>query len=264
MIELIALATALLGSAIAGIWDLLTTEVPDEIPALMISFGVFGWYASALTTGNFLPLFYSLAFGTLILAAGWLLYKKGHWGGADAFILAAIAYVMPVYNGRLLLADYLLNFLAVSSAYMIIYALALGAARREVFGYLAEDIRKNIRMLAIILSAFAVPALFLAYSGYASGINMFAAAALITLFWRYAHVIEQKIFRKRIPSSELKAGDVVEDMIWRGITEEEIAKIRKSKKYVVVKEGIRFVPVFSITLLVTVLYGNVFFAFIHP
>jgi len=50
-------------------------------------------------------------------------------------------------------------------------------------------------------------------------------------------------------------------MIWRGLTEKEVRKIRRTKKYVVIKDGIRFVPVFPITLVISILFGNIFFLF---
>ncbi|MBI2971539.1 MAG: prepilin peptidase [Candidatus Aenigmarchaeota archaeon] len=260
MIELLAAAIALLGSAAAGIWDLRTTEVPDEIPALMISFGVFLWYAYALSTGDFLPLFYSLAAGTLVLGLGWVLYTRGQWGGADAFILAGIVYALPVYQGNFLAPTYLLNFLVVSSAYMILYALGLGVLHRRVFGLFLDDLRKNSRMVLLLITGCGIVSLLAARAGIGMlALQLFLSMSLLVIFWRYARVIEHQIFRKRVSPSEVKVGDVLEGMIWRGIAEDELRRLRKEKKYVVVKEGVRFVPAFPLTLLVTLLYGNVFF-----
>ncbi|MBI4018458.1 MAG: hypothetical protein HY368_02515, partial [Candidatus Aenigmarchaeota archaeon] len=57
---------------------------------------------------------------------------------------------------------------------------------------------------------------------------------------------------------KLKPGDVLEKMIWRGLTREEIREIKRKEKYAVVKEGVRFVPAFALTLVATLLYGNIF------
>ena len=73
----IALIIALVGLSVSGLWDLFTTEVPDEIPYIMIVFGVFIWYVNALTFGDFQPLAYSLAIGVVTLVAGLIIYKKG-------------------------------------------------------------------------------------------------------------------------------------------------------------------------------------------
>ena len=44
--------------------------------------------------------------------------------------------------------------------------------------------------------------------------------------------------------------------IIRGLTKEEVRKIRKIKKTVWIREGVRFGPVFPISILVTLFIGN--------
>lgn len=260
MLEMIFLAVLL--SSIAAFWDLLTTEVPDEIPALMISSGVFFWYIRWLN-GDAAAFVYSLLIGTAILAAGLVLYKSGKWGGADAWILAAIFYMVPVVNNRIFLVDYMYNLLIVSSAYTIVYAIILGLLNRNVFRYFLVDLKANARMISVLLMCLAAGfALIYLYSLPPPFISITIMFTFLLFFWRYAQAIEKKVFTKRIPAGNLKVGDVLQSMIWRGLTYEEVRKIRKQKKYVVIKEGMRFVPVFPITLIVTLFYGNVLFLFI--
>ncbi len=256
---------AILGSALAGLWDLKTTEVPDEIPVLMSSAGVFYWFISSLAAENYFPLLVSVVSGTLLLALGMALYYKGQWGGADALLLAATAYMLPVYNGRLFIADYVFNLFLVGSAYMIAYSVILGLMNRSVFAYFADDAAKNMKFV------LGIPLAFAAFAGFVymqlgfvlpNSLYMVAVIFFLVAFWRYAVVIEKRVFRKKIPAKELKAGDVLDSMIWRGITPEEIKEIRNRKKFVVIKEGVRFVPAFPLTLIVTLLYGNLMYYFI--
>ncbi len=247
----IALIIALLGLSIAGTWDLFTTEVPDEVPYIMIVAGIFIWYVNALTFGDFTPLFYSIIFGMITLAIGLLMYKHGAWGGADAWLLGATAFLLPVYNNNIFIFDFVFNLLVVGSAYMIVYSVVLGFMNPRVAGIFYKDMKGNIKL---IVPPFLLALIFAMYEPKFTSILLIIGALLI--FWRYAKVIEQHVFRRRIKASELKPGDVTEDMIWRGITEKEIAKIGKKKKYVVIKEGVRFVPAFPMTLVVTLLYGN--------
>ncbi len=261
MIEFLILIAAV-GSVLAGAWDLKTTEVPDEVPALMIPLGMFFLFVQASIKGDFYPLFLSLTIGTAILAIGLAMYKKGEWGGADAWIFASIAYVVPLYNGRIFMVDFIFNFLAVSVVYMVAYSLILGVMNPYVFSRFLGELKKRWKIAA------GVPALFFVVAGYIAatrGVGVasisflvpFLLVVFLMIFWTYAKAIEQHVFRKKIPVDKLKAGDVLEDMVWRGITEEEVKKIRKEKKFVTIKEGVRFVPVFPITLVVTLLYGNV-------
>lgn len=248
------------GSAIAGITDLLTTEVPDEIPFLMSASAIFYWYVNSLRAENMMPLFLSLAVGTVLLAIGMILYKKGQWGGADALILAAIGYAMPIS----FMQDFIVNLMLVGSVYMIFYALALGIKNKKVFGIFLKDIKENRKIV------FGIPLVFLAFfaalayishalSGYirtGSMLNIFLLVVFLTFFWRYGKIIETHVFRRKIPASKLREGDVVEGMIWRGLTRKEIMKIRRQKRHVIVKEGVRFVPAFPLALIATLLWGN--------
>ena len=258
MIEVII---ALLGSAIAGMWDLFTTEVPGDVPYFMIFIGIAYWFVSGSATGNFYPLFLSLFLGTFVLAAGLLLYRLRQWGEADAWILAAVVYLIPIYGGSVFLFSYLPNMIVVGAAYVIIYAVVIGARNGFVLDEFKKDIRKNILMISSLLAALLLFLLFVAFSTTGNilpALQMFFITAGIVIFWRYGKVIEGKVFRKKIPVSELKAGDVLEGNKWIGLTEEEIKKIKSSKKYVVIKEGARFVPVFPIALAITLLYGKPF------
>src|SRR3989338_6766287 len=120
MLEIIVIAV--IGTALAGIWDLKTTEVPDHLPYAMIGIGILYWLVNALATGVYTNLIISLTVGTILLALGLVMYKKGEWGGADAWILASIGYMIPVYDG-LFIFPYVMNFALVAVAYTVIYAL---------------------------------------------------------------------------------------------------------------------------------------------
>ncbi len=264
MFDIILLA--LLLTAVAGLWDLKTTEVPDELLAVMVVSGVSYWLISASITSDVYPLFVSLAIGSVLLALGLLLYKKGQWGGADAWILAAVGYMIPLYAGALFIIPYIMNFFIISAAYMIVYSFALGLKNRYVFHIFAKDLKKNRKILLI---PFAFLAFFLSLNyvtaslGYVTRafpvVEMFALLLFLTVFWQYGKAVEKHVFRKRIPVSQLKPGDVLEDMRWVGLTRRQVASIKKKKSHVVIKEGVRFVPVFFLSLVATLLWGNVLF-----
>jgi len=250
---------ALFGSIVAGLWDLRTTEVPDEIPVLMSAIGVLYWLFISLTSGEYLNLIISITSGTFLLIFGMLLYYKGQWGGADALILAAIAYMIPFHNGEIFIFSYLPNLFIVGSAYMILYSVILGFMNPNTFKYFVSDVIKNIKYVLGIPSVFGA---FILFSQYKFGripdnsLFMMILVSGLVLFWRYAVIVEQKIFRKRIPVSKLKEGDVLDNMIWRGLSHSEVKKLIKNKKYVIIKEGVRFIPAFPLALIVTVLFGN--------
>ncbi len=261
MLEIIILL-AVVGSVIAGLWDLRTTEVPDPIPIGMVAIGIVFWIGNWLLTGDSTSLIVSLVVGTALLAAGLLLYKKGQWGGADAWILAAIGYMIPFYRGEIFILPYILNFMLVSIVYTVIYSIVIGLLNRKIFLYVKKDFIQNAKLL-IAVPVTVIAVLFAASFALPQTVGLSARLlpliVLLMLFWRYALVIEKHVFRKKIPASRLRKGDVLENGNWVGLTESQIKRLRKTKRFVVIKDGMRFVPVFAIALVLTLLYGNLFF-----
>ncbi len=260
MFEII-IVLAVLASIISGIWDLFTTEVPDQIPYAMVGSGILYWAYNWLSTGNIQLFSISLFTGTLLLGLGLLMYKKGQWGAADAWVLAGIAYMIPVYNGSVFILPYLMNFVFVALGYVILYALLVGFQNRAIVANgLKKDLNKNSKILTLPPVAIFI-ALVIASAYNSSALNYWFAAPfslVILVLWRYAKVIENTVFTKKISTKKLRTGDVLEKNIWIGLTSKEIKRLKTSKKYVTVKDGIRFVPVFTITLLLTLLGFNLF------
>jgi hypothetical protein len=71
----------------------------------------------------------------------------------------------------------------------------------------------------------------------------------------------------RIPTSKLKVDDMIGEDIpklgiykrfIRGLKKEEVKKIKRMKKYVTIREGIRYGMVFPITLILTLFFGDIF------
>lgn len=262
MIEIIILL-ALGGTIVAGLWDLKTTEVPDPIPIGMVIAGAGFWGLNWLVNGDLNSFIISISVGTVLLAIGLLLYKRGQWGGADAWILAAVGYMIPIYGGQIFIIQYIFNFMLVSIVYTVIYSVVIGLLHAHVFRYVKKDLIENRRIIAAIplaalvvllgLSAVIPPVASLA-------VTLVPLVIFLVVFWRYAVVIEKHVFKKKVSTAKLKVGDVLESGKWIGLTESQIKKIRSQKRYVVIKDGMRFVPVFAIALVITLIYGNLFFA----
>lgn len=261
---------ALIGSLAAGIWDLKTTDIPDEITAIMGSFGIFSWFVYALTTGNFAPLTASVVAGSIFLIFGWILYKTGQWGGGDATLMAAIAFMIPLFPGIPLFSiSFAINVFVAGAVWNIIYSLAYGVGRQfgimsektDVIGISLNEMRKPYYIFIILIST-AFLAVSLAFSLHPvikaiSGISLF-----LSIFLPYARVVEYRLFRKTIDSKDLREGDVmISKKIWIGITKEEVDKLRKTGKRYEIKTGVPFGMAFPIALIATLLFGNLILIF---
>lgn len=265
----IPLFVALSGSTLAALWDLKTTEIPDIIPHLMILFGILFHTFYSLYHENFSFLVYSLVYGLSFLGFGFLLYFLGQWGGGDAKVLAAIGFLLPLYPSSNFISfplSFLFNVFFVGAVYIILYTLIFSFMNRKIWGFFFKEMRGYAKTLAVgSLSLFI---LLLATNFYFFSIRLkenliFSFSiplltSLLIIIIKFAKIVEDHGFKKRIPVSKLKVGDVLlESKVWEGITERELKRIRRSKKkYVWIKEGVRFGPVFPLALILTLFYGD--------
>lgn len=259
MLEIIAIAV--FGTVLAGLWDLKTTEVPDQLPYAMIGIGILYWLADAFVTKAYANLVTSLLVGSAILAFGMIMYKKGQWGGADAWIFAAIGYMIPIYDGTLFIFPYIANFAVVAVFYTVVYAIGVGILHPEIFRLAGDEIRKKAKFILLPLAAFIGTSAAYLVTGEIMVLPValvLGVAFLMAVFFMYAKTVEKNYFTRKIPVGKLRKGDVLQEGNWVGITEKDIAKIRSKHKFVTIKDGVRFVPVFAIALVVTLLFGNVF------
>ncbi len=95
MIEILFLIVAFIGSTAAGLYDLKTTEIPDEIPYTMMAVGIIGAVIKSYLAWSYMPLVSSFAVGLGFLGFGLIMYYTGQWGGGDAKILSGIGFLVP-------------------------------------------------------------------------------------------------------------------------------------------------------------------------
>lgn len=283
MIGYLFAGIALLGSSIAAIIDLKTTEVPDNIPYTMAASAVVLKLLYSIHTNNFSYLVDSVIVGMAYLIFGFLLYYTGQWGGGDAKVLAAIGFLLPSipseFSAQLSFAfpvAYLINLFFIGSIYMIVYSLALTLLNpliaREFFSETRGQYRQLfVEMVLASSSVVAIPYIILnsmrlPHTIFISFIPSIVVLSLGMIFLlRFLKVVERVAFRRKIPSEKLREGDMIGDDIdelgmksrlIRGITNDEVAKIRLVRKEVWVKEGVRFVPAFPLSLIAILFFGD--------
>lgn len=286
MFQLIPLAVALIGSSIAAAWDLRTTEIPDEIPYAMI-FIALGFYGiQSVLAWNYWFIINSMIAGLALFSFGFVMYYFGQWGGGDAKLVAAIGFLLPTAIGlsgwglNLVFpfpVSYIFNVFFVGAGYMMVYALVLAVQNRKIFSEFKRDMKASSNIFLI-----ASTALFVALIGVNWFVNtkfhiplsitsilinsiipVFAAVCVFTI-WKFARAVENVGFKKKIPVSKLRIGDVLmSSKLWEGITEKELRKIKRSgKRHIWIKEGVRFGPAFPLALLFTIYFGDaIFFLF---
>ncbi len=268
---------AFIGSSLAGIIDLKTTEIPDQIPYVMMGVGILAYAVKSLLVWSYWPLLLSIIYGLVFLGIGFLMYYTGQWGGGDAKLLSAIGFLLPSLTSSVTKTlifpfpiSFFFNLFFVGAVYMIGYALFLSIKNRRIWEVFVHDIKANSKML-VVLNVFVVIGLMLL--GYFT-MNLFSnlsysqiikneimiAVAIVGMFfvWRFTKVVEDIGFKKKIPVFTLREGDVLlESKLWEGLTVKQVKKIRSAnKKHVWIKEGVRFGLAFPLALLFTLFVGD--------
>ncbi|MEM5870211.1 MAG: prepilin peptidase [Candidatus Aenigmatarchaeota archaeon] len=284
MLEIFSFLTLLFGISLAAAFDvkITPTEIPDELTHALIALGILFSSLESLIQFNFQILINSLIYGISFLAFGFLLYKLGQWGGGDAKVLASIGFFSPLISNLLNqpLAEfaftYLINLFLLGAVYMIFYSIVLALINRKIISNFLKNAKSSSKiivfsfLLLFSVTFFINSQLFKIYKipfELASIIFNSLLICFLTiclfLLWVFVKSVENVAFKKRIPISKLKVGDVLlESKVWEGLTEEEVKRIKRSgKKFVWIKEGVRFAPSFPLALLFTFYYGNVLFSF---
>ena len=277
ILESILLLVAFVGSTLAGIIDLKTTEIPDKIPYVMMGIGIIGNLVKSYLVWSYTPIALSFLVGLLFLGFGFLLYYTGQWGGGDAKILSAVGFLLPQFSSAKTFfpfpVSFFFNVFFVGAFYMIGYIVVMTLMNRKIISRFVDDIKSKIKELVflnvcviiflVIFGLFTTKHLQIItlHEMFIFGLVVIAMTFGMFTLWRFGKTVEEIGFKKRIKVSELREGDVLNDSkVWEGLTKKQIKKLQKSeKKYVVIKEGVRFAPAFPLALLITILFGDIIF-----
>jgi hypothetical protein len=288
MLDYLPLSIALIGSSLAAAWDLKTTEIPDVIPHVMILSAIIFWGIQSYILHDYWLIAQSFLVGLGFLGFGFLMYYLGQWGGGDAKMLSAIGFLIPenIYNFKIrsiyesifnLLPFpiiYLINVFFLGAIYMIIYAIVLSVINRKIIKDFLLNIKSSSKSTVTLFFSIFIFSLILnsiisynfsIFKSISTSITVAFLSLTLILLWKFIISVEKIGFRRKVHVNKLKVGDVLqESRFWEGITEKDIERIKKSgKKYVIIKDGVRFAPVFTITLLFTLFIGDFTFLFFN-
>ncbi|NIM46973.1 MAG: hypothetical protein GTN40_02320 [Candidatus Aenigmarchaeota archaeon] len=270
MLELLLVAIALVGSFAAGLYDLKTTNVPDKVCVTMIILGLILHILTGIFTKDFTYFINSLLYGGLFLGLGLIMYYFGQWGGGDGELLVAIGVLLP----NLSLVDtffpfalsFFINSFFIGAFWSVIFSLYYVYKNQKLskkfFNSFKDPITFSVALIPLILSI-----LSLNFSSLFS--LLFLLIFILFIFYKYSKIIEQG-FYKRIPVSQLKVDDMIGENIpslklykkyIKGLTKEQVRKIKKTRKYIKIREGVRYGIVFPLALLFTLFFGDFFLFF---
>ena len=270
MLEILSIAITLIGSLAAGIWDLKTTNIPDKLCIFMIIIGLILNILTGVFYGDFSYFLYALLFGGLFLGFGLLMYYTGQWGGGDGELLVAIGVLLPkltiVKTYFPFALSFFINSFFVGAFWSVIFSLYFvyksPKLSKKFFNDFKNPLTISITLIPLLLS------IIVSFTNIMFSL-LFLLIFILFVFYKFAKVIEQAFYQK-IPVRELKVDDMLGEDIpklklyrkyIKGLTKEQVAKIKKRNKYIVIREGVRYGIVFPLALIFTLLFGDFFLLF---
>lgn len=221
MLTDISLAVALTGSAIAGLYDLKTTEIPNRISLTMIITGLLINSLQSIIELSPVYVLQSLAVGSSFFTLGFLMYLGGQWGGGDAKILTAIGFLIPsltvnssIINALPFPILLLTNIFIVGAVYIIFYAIGFALTK----SYLIKEYIQNLNDKKLpLIGLYSGLLIFTIITAYILQIfeHIYFLVAMITSFigliliWELLKIVQNSGFVWEIDTAELEPGDML-------------------------------------------------------
>jgi len=265
MINAVLIILFLVWAIFASAEDFKKREVEDWVSYSLIIFALGLRFFYSLFTENFSSFYFGI-FGLIIFfILGNLFYYSRLFAGADAKMMIALGTILPFENSIIqnikIFILFLFIFLFVGGIYGIIWTIYLSIKNKKEF---KKDFLKRIKSnKKILISSFLI-SLFLIFLTFLSRIFLIPALAflIIPLLYIYSKSVDQVAMVKKISPEKLTVGDwLVKDIKieggkiksnWDGLTKEEIKKLIKNKKKILVRYGIPFIPVFPISFIILI------------
>lgn len=272
---------AFLTLSIGALTDLKTTEVPDSLNVVGVLGGIFLHLMASLPEMRFDvlfssaivkspsawlqalgdPLLWSLGVGLIFSLYGWGLYFLGMWGGADAFAMSVLGFGAPYAVSGASVVYPVSTFVAVllsGFAYTLLFGAWKSLQNPEIIQQTVDEIVENERRISMEIMGAAVISAITAYFNPSLGMIYFVFLLFMIVLYRYFRNIQDELMMHEVAVEDLNGGEVLaedEELGGKieGITDEQIDSIEKDA--VMVREGIRFVPVFPVALLMVDVIG---------
>jgi Flp pilus assembly protein protease CpaA len=292
VIELIILLIGLAALIIASYTDIRTREVPDYLSACVIVAAIGLRLLHSFFNNDWWFFLHGLISFGIFIAIAMILFYSGQWGGGDAKLLMALGAVFATYPA--ILQNYfspvlnfyfpivlLLNILVIGAIYSLVYGITLAGLHHKDFLRDFKKIRdkKKIKRMrycvfilsgALLIAAVFVPDFILKLVFVTCAFVVFLAIHL----WLFAKTIETCCMVKKTPVSKLTEGDWIAEEVYHrkkqicgpkdlGIEMDQIKLLKKHRiRHVLVKKGIPFVPGMLCAIVFTLIFGNLFLAFL--
>lgn len=266
--EVFLIVLCLIWIAFAVIQDLRKREIANWLNFSLIIFAIaFRFFFSLFSEEGFGFFYQGLIGFAIFFVIGNMLYYGRVFAGGDAKLMIALGAIIPLSNNfpenLNIMLKFLLLFLVSGALYGIIFGVALGLKDKKKFSKdFASRFKKHKKIfyISIIVSIVFLVLSFVESLFLYLGILFFISPYI----YFFAKSIDESCMVKKVNTKELTEGDWlykdvkigkrVIEAHWEGLSSSEIQFLRKNMKFVSIRQGIPFSPVFLISYLVLIIF----------
>jgi len=281
----VLLALGMLLFFLLGFFFLLKNQKPWLEYVVSIIFIAIWFFTKSFNLDYLTPVF--LVFGIFIILGNIMYYTKVS-GGADVKILLALAVAFSttpvflhqsynlyipllsgfVFSSSPFIFDFIVNSLFVGFVFGLIFSLIMALRNKNVFVKSFKETNRKYFLLKMIFLFFGIVFIVLSLS---DGVFIILGVALLIIPYLIVFVnsVQQSCMIKSKSWKELTEGDWLVNNVKigkttlkksaDGLTKKDILLIKKSGKKVLVLDGMPFVPVFLISVILSLVVGNLLF-----
>ncbi|HIH17465.1 MAG TPA: prepilin peptidase [Nanoarchaeota archaeon] len=265
----------------ATVTDLKKREVPDWLSISLVAIALVARMIYSLLEKDISFFLQGALFFAIFFALANLFYYARIFAGGDAKLLMGLGAilaappVLPFSQGTSAVISipmpfvFILNLLIVGSLYGLLFTTVVAIKNRKRF--FPEFVKKcgKVRIFFLPVAALVIVVAILTIFTKSYFLLPFAVLALLFPFIHSAIKALEEVGMVSLVhpkdlalgdwlAREVRAGGKVVKPTWEGLSKKELEFLQRAKKKVLVKYGIPFVPAFLLTLLATILLGNLF------
>jgi len=198
-----------------------------------------------------------------------LLYYGKLFAGGDANLMMALGVIIPystILSENLRLSIlFLFIFFFVGALYSLIFSFVLSIKNYKKFKKAFFELYFRNRKLVYSFILLGLIVIFFSKADF-----LIMVLGLFILFFPYLYIytkaVDLSCMIKKINVGDLTEGDWLYNSVrvgsttinasWDGLTKKDISLLRKKKKYVLIRQGIPFAPVFLIGFILFVIFSQ--------
>jgi|SRR3989338_7966531 len=283
MLDILLIIITVIWLTFASISDLKTREVPDWISFSLIIIAVAFLLIQVISERSLKLLINPLIFGITFTIIAYTMYYTKQWGGGDTKLLIPLGiifstypelnYFNPILNFPFPMI-LLINIFVIGTLYSLFYSFYLAIKHKERF---IKEFKKNefkkAKIIAVILAlSLVIITIYLPYPRNILSLLLSLIILITPYLIAFVKSVEKGCMFEKISVNKITEGDWVAENIYNnkklilskhnlGVTKKQIEVIKKLKKDVLVKNGLPFIPSFLIAVIVSLIFGSLFFPF---